>query len=157
MERRCSNCALKALKNGMCPIFNANMEEEMGCPYYTTKIETCDLCGNLIPKHGVLEEIDGEWHMLCQTCAHSIPCKLCKHLTECKFYQDQSCPEPPMVIREIRQGNMIAQTQVINPKRIHLTCAAGCKCYRPEGLKDGTYCMKQMECGCNNFYNIWRK
>ena len=48
MERVCGNCALKALKNGLCPVFNANMEGKSGCPHFTTELTSCDVCGRLI-------------------------------------------------------------------------------------------------------------
>ena len=55
MERKCVNCALKNLQNGMCPIFHANMEDENGCPNYTSTIEYCEICGNIVLRGGTFE------------------------------------------------------------------------------------------------------
>ena len=95
MERKCGQCALKALKNGMCPIFNANMEGENGCPYFTTEIHACEICGNLIPKGGYIQEDNGEFHLMCGDCATGHPCKSCKEVRNCRFETDQNCQEPP--------------------------------------------------------------
>ena len=156
MERKCGQCALKALKNGMCPIFNANMEGENGCPYFTTEIHACEICGNLIPKGGYIQEEDGAFHLMCGDCATGHPCKSCKEVNSCRFETDQNCQEPPYVMVQQRQGNMVVQTQALNPKRVQATCANGCPCFREEGLEDGDFCWKQIGCGCNNHKNNWR-
>lgn len=157
MERKCSKCALKELKNGMCPVFNANMDGEKGCPYFTTTLSACEICGSIIPKGGVLQEENDIFHLLCESCATGSPCKRCVKNSECKLEQDSSCPEPLYITVQHRQGNAIVQTQQLNPKRIEATCAKGCACFYPEGMKDGYFCFKQIGCGCNNIINNWRK
>ena len=152
MERKCGQCALKALKNGMCPVFNANMEEESGCPYFTTEIHICEICGNLIPKGGYIQEDNGEFHLMCNDCATGHPCKSCKEVRNCRFETDQDCQEPPYVMVQQRQGNMVVQTQALNPRRVQATCAAGCSCYSEEHG-----CMREYGCGCNNHKFNWRK
>ena len=156
MERKCDNCALKALKNGMCPIFNANMEDEHGCPLFTTELTLCEICGQIIPKGGFLQE-DGEiFHLMCGDCATGHPCKSCKCVQDCRLEQDQSCTEPLYVMVQHRQGNAVIQSQQLNPKRVQATCARGCKCFRQEGLEDGDFCWKRLGCGCNNHQFNWR-
>ena len=152
MERKCGDCALKAIKHGMCPIFNANMEEENGCPYFTTEIHACEICGSIIPKGGYFQEDNGEFHLMCGNCATGHPCKSCREIKNCRFETDQSCQEPPYVMIQQRQGNMVVQKQVLNPKRIQATCAAGCFCYNEEHG-----CMKEHGCDCNNHKFNWRK
>ena len=156
MERKCGQCALKALKNGMCPVFNANMEGENGCPYFTAEIHVCGICSALIPKGGYIQEDNGEFHLMCDDCATGHPCKSCKEVNSCRFETDQNCQEPPYVMVQQRQGNMVVQTQALNPKRVQATCAQGCPCFREEGLKDGSFCWKQTDCGCNNHKFNWR-
>ena len=151
MERKCGQCALKALKNGMCPVFNANMEGESGCPYFTTEIHACETCGNLIPKGGYIQEDNGEFHLMCSDCATGHPCKSCKKVNSCQFETDQNCQEPPYVMVQQRQGNMIVQTQALNPKRVQATCAQGCPCYNAEHG-----CMREYGCGCQNLTFNWR-
>lgn len=156
MERKCGDCALKALKGGMCPVFNANMEGESGCPYFTTDLKVCEICGSIIPKGGYIQEDNEVFHLMCGDCATGNPCKSCKSVKECRLQTDQSCPEPLYVMVQQRQGNMVVQSQQLNPKRVQATCAQGCPCFREEGLEDGTFCWKETGCGCNNHNYNWR-
>jgi hypothetical protein len=55
-----------------------------------------------------------------------------------------------------RQGNMVVQSQVPNPKRIEATCAKGCPCYKL--LDDGTYiCCRQLDVNCENYEINWSR
>lgn len=160
MEKTCGQCGLKAIKGGMCPIFGALMDEnEAGCPYFNTEVEFCDICGQLILKNCVIDIDDSDTaHKLCASCANADLCVTCEQRPHCAFVQDQSCKEPPNIMKQMRQGNMVMQAQVPNPKRIEATCAKGCPCYWPDGLEDGTYCCKQNGCGgCKNYNPNWRK
>ena len=151
MERKCGSCALKALKNGMCPVFNANMEGENGCPYHTIELKTCAVCGFVIPQGGYVQEEDGVFHLMCGNCVNGHPCRTCKNVIDCRFQNDQNCQEPPLVMVQQRQGNMVVQTQIKNPKRVQATCAQGCLCYNEEHG-----CMREYECGCQNLKINWR-
>lgn len=157
MEHKCGQCALKALKGGMCPVFNADMSNEDGCPCFTTELHTCEVCGNLILRSGALEQDDeGSWHSMCSNCLGSPPCQTCVRTKECAFQTDQTCPEPPVIMVQQRQGNMIMQTQKINPKRVEATCRKGCPCFFEDGLDDGNFCLKQIGCGCKSYKTNWR-
>ena len=138
MNRSCGQCALRQPETGMCPIFNATVNDEYGCPYFTTEIRTCSICGSIIPKGGFIE--NGK--LLCGDCATGVACKRCKHKHSCALEQDQTCPEPLYTMVRQQRGNTIIQTQQINPKRIDLTCKKGCPCY----IND--ICMKRANCGC---------
>lgn len=119
-------------------------------------IDTCDICGHPLPEKAVIDESrSGEIRLICHACAQPPMCRTCTAVSECAFATDKSCAEPPYVIKQVRQGNMIAQTQIRNPKRIAATCAY-CRCYWPEGLSDGNHCLKEMGCGCNNYKTAWR-
>ena len=153
MEHKCGQCALKALQGGMCPIFRVDMSEKDGCPYFTSELRTCHICGSVIFGAGILE-VDGDiWHELCQRCAAAAPCAVCQH-TDCRFQSDQSCQEPPFVMVEQRKGNVIMQAQAINPKRVQATCAQGCSCYHE--TEEGFICFRQEGCGCKNYKTNWR-
>jgi hypothetical protein len=151
MERYCNNCALKTIQNGMCPIFGKDMTNELGCPYYTTELKSCDICGNLIPKGGYIEEDNGIYHLLCSDCATSSGCRICKKVNYCPLEQDTSCPEPLYIMVTQRQGNMTIQNQQINPKRVELTCPK-CDCYNIETK----ICFKRENCSCANLEINWR-
>jgi hypothetical protein len=155
IERICANCALKAIKGGMCPIFNADMSEQHGCPHFTTELRTCHICGSIILGAGILEADDDIWHEMCQQCASAPRCNTCQR-KDCKFQNDQSCSEPLYVMVQQRQGNAIIQTQTMNPKRVQATCAQGCPCFDEDGLDDGTFCLSTTGCGCKNYKTNWR-
>ena len=159
MERKCANCALRNLQNGVCPIFHGDMSDENGCPHYVSHLEYCEICGDIIIKGGTYEyePEDKEWHLMCDKCSNGHPCAGCINVNQCAFQTDQSCPEPPYVMVQQQQGNMFIQTQQPNPKRIDLTCAKGCPCYYEAGRAEGMYCIKQLECGCGNMKMNWRK
>jgi hypothetical protein len=139
----------------MCPIFNADMSEQHGCPYFTTELRTCHICGSVILSAGILEVDEDIWHEMCQQCASAPRCNTCQR-KDCKFQNDRSCPEPPYVMVQQRQGNAIIQTQKINPKRVQATCAQGCPCFDEDGLDDGTFCLSTTGCGCKNYKTNWR-
>lgn len=153
MRRKCGNCALRAVKNGVCPIFNTRMNDESCCPYFSYEAQFCRICGNLIPKGGCFMEENGSFYMMCDDCVTGHPCKSCKEVQGCRFETDQECQEPPYIMTQRRQGSMVVQTQILNPKRIQATCAQGCPCYH-----DGEdfHCWKQTGCGCNNHNYNWR-
>ena len=151
MERKCGQCALKALKGGLCPIFNKDMSNEDGCPYFTTSPRSCEICGVLLPKGGVIENIDNSCHTFCENCATDTSCKTCLKSYECKFRTDKTCQEPLYVTVQQRRGNAIIQSQIQNPRRVQATCAQGCPCFNEEGLDDNTFCLRQTDGWCNRY------
>lgn len=152
---KCDTCAYKALQNGGCPVFHADMSGKDGCPYHSTEAHICGICGSVIFGKAILEEDEGRWHKLCGSCLSAPDCQICGN-QYCAFQQDQSCHEPPFVMREMRQGNMMIQQQIRNPKRVEATCRQGCPCFNEDGLDDGTFCSRQNGCGCNKYKTNWR-
>ena len=127
-----------------------------GCPYHSTELHTCGICGSPMLEKSILDvDKNGDWHEMCAKCAHAPHCLTCIH-SYCAFQQDTNCQEPPMVMRQMRQGNMIVQQQVMNPKRVEATCRQGCPCFNEDGLDDGSFCKRQDECGCEKYYTNWR-
>ena len=156
--KKCGRCALKTLKGGMCPIFNRTMEDDEVCPYFVMELKYCELCGQPVPKGGILDMDDeGNYHLICDECGKASPCHSCVKGQECRFQTDRSCQEPPYIMVQQRQGNMVMQTQQLNKKRVEATCAQNCPCYYPEGLEDGNYCLKQICGGCANHKVVYRK
>jgi hypothetical protein len=141
----------------MCPVFNADMSEENGCPLFTTELKLCEVCGSHIFKGAIIAEDDGTYHMTCPQCGTNLnQCATCIQQSQCAFQSDQSCPEPPYVMVQQRQGNAIIQTQRLNPKRIQATCAQGCPCFNEDGLDDNLFCLSAVGCGCKNYKTNWR-
>lgn len=156
--KNCDNCALHNIQNGVCPVFRSDMTGKGGCPYHTTELRTCGICGGLILGRGILEPDDtGAYQEICPQCSSAEPCQTCIRKQQCAFTQDTTCPEPPMVMIQKRQGNMVIQTQQMNPKRVEATCRKGCPCFWEEGLDDGIFCLKQIGCGCTEYKINWRK
>lgn len=151
--KTCGQCALKAIRGGICPIFNREMEDdEPGCPIYSISITQCELCGNPIIEGGVIEDN----HIICNNCANLPACHICVNMKECLFQTDQSCPEPQMISVQQQQGPMVIQTQTVNPKRVQLTCAKGCPCFFEEGAAKGSFCWRQFKCACSKFVPDWK-
>lgn len=158
MLRTCGTCAYRTLANGKCPTYEREMGyEDPGCPLYSTTITRCALCGNIIMFNAVIDiDEEGKEHIICRKCVHEPPCNICKNAQTCPFETDFLCKEPKYITQEIRQGNMIMQTQVINVARIKATCP-GCVCYNEPGVEHGTHCLKQLGCGCKKHQPNWRK
>lgn len=152
---KCDTCAL-VNENKICPVFKADMSGQDGCPLFTTELHNCDICGRTIYEKAILQEDqNGDWHELCHNCLNASPCQTCIH-QYCAFQQDQNCQEQPYIMVQQRQGNMIMQTQTLNPKRVEATCRQGCPCFNEEGLDDGTFCKRQSMCGCEKHRINWR-
>lgn len=156
MERKCGDCALKALKAGVCPVFERDMEGENGCPLFTTEVKTCDICGNVIVSKLCYEIDNDEVHTICRNCLTAHPCQCCVNSDKCTFNSDESCTVPPYILDQRREGRSVTIIQKINPKRVQATCAQGCKCFNAEGLDDGNFCIKTIGCGCINYRANWR-
>lgn len=115
------------------------------CSQHLNKLYSCDRCGcDMLPAQAIIME-DGK--LLCPTCYSALDtCQSCEQAGTCAFQSDPS-PIPPYVMKTVKQGNMIAQTQVQNPERIKATCEAKCKCYDPnEGcMREYGYCTSYKE------------
>lgn len=144
----CKSCAFLGLKAPeVCALSGLKMkEEEDYCSRHSNSFQKCAICGSPVIFHdGIID--DG--HLICQSCFfHLNSCKICRFGNTCEFETNPS-PLPKYVQRQIRQGNMTAVTQVMNPERIHITCEKGCKCYSTENG-----CMKQKG-SCSNSETIY--
>jgi hypothetical protein len=147
----CKECDLKRRKGGICPIFNDRMEDGLGCPAFSDGRTVCSICGDPIPRGGIVEEDNEGYYLVCANCgSHSGTCRICRYADTCAFQNDTSCAEPPYVMAQQRQGNMVIQQQVMNPKRIEATCRKSCTCFNEDGLDNGTFCRKQTVGFCGN-------
>lgn len=99
---------------------------------------TCAFCGRQLQKHeGVLPQEAPI--ILCNQCGTQVlyRCSSCEYKLNCAF-EHYDGPEPKFVTKQIRQGNMVAQTQVPNEellKKLCLECSCGDykKCFRGDG------------------------
>ena len=133
--KTCGSCALMQHNGGVCPVFEtAQPQDHPGCQYHTFELHPCVLCGNHMSKDNQFIDITEPDNMIiyCGNCKQHIShCPTCVNVKECRFETDPS-PLPKVVQREIRQGNMISVTQVMNPERIRQTCQNGCLCFSEE-------------------------
>ncbi len=109
------------------------------------RLEACSRCGRQGPAQAFLW-VDGKNELLCEQCYSVLDtCQSCGAAQSCAFETDPSSL-PKVVMRQVRQGNMVMQTQVRNPDREEITCKKGCKCYNEE-----FGCQRQVGC-CANYY-----
>lgn len=87
--------------------------------------------------------------LLCASCLAALnSCARCKNYTTCSF-QSYTGPEPKIVNKTIRQGNMVMQTQIPNPEVVDKTCGK-CLCNYPD-----LGCMRQQGYCGNLFVEGW--
>ena len=102
------------------------------CSKHIDEPYVCDICGRAFLNPPTLYEINSGFISICSECDQSIGyCPTCKHNTSCNFETNPSTL-PKVTMRQVRQGNMIIQTQVKNPDRINITCAQDCPCFDPK-------------------------
>lgn len=156
MTKTCGTCAYRTLVNGKCPAYEREMgDNDLGCPIHSTTITKCELCDDIIISHATFEiDEKGKAHIICRKCVLAPPCNVCKSAQTCPFETDPFCREPKYIVQEIRQGNMVMQTQVINIARVKATCSK-CTCYNEPGVEHGMHCFKQLGCGCKKHQPNW--
>lgn len=95
------------------------------CGNYRNSVPRCDACG-LLTTNGILTETKQGWITLCQSCYEKLDtCTMCK--TICGVQNDTS-GIPKVIPQQIQQGNMIFQTNALNPALTEKYCPS-CKCY----------------------------
>ena len=138
----CGNCARRTNQN-ICMLNNRQITDitQHKCEWHLnkSKIRICDIC------HRQYEEIyiditnPEEIQFICPNCINLFnTCYTCAKSEICAFHADQKTPD--VVMRQMRQGNTIIQTQVMNPDKQAIHCTK-CDCWN----KEEKYCYK------NNF------
>lgn len=133
MLHYCKDCALAQASNGECPLFKVRPEEEQtACPKFQSELTRCTICGGTILDRPIIDTDEQGSYYLCGQCYAGLEtCATCRYGGQCAFQTDASCQEPPFVMSQQRQGNMVVQQQIKNPARVEKTCAQGCVCYSP--------------------------
>lgn len=140
----CRTCRFRGLRAPeVCALYGVKKEDDGYCDQHKRDdILTCDICGSpIMPSASI---IDGD-HIICPNCFSNIrSCQICRNSNICTFKTDPSTI-PPMISKEVRNGNSIFVTQVMNPERVRITCQKGCKCYSPENgcLRQSGTCSNQ--------------
>ena len=146
--KSCLTCGYRTLNPQQCPLIGYSYTEDRNqvCPYWIPELPVCDICGKISPQFSWFQNCEGIWRRECENCAKtSGTCGSCTQKNECDFETNPS-PLPKAVQKQIRQGNQILVTTVINKERIRETCMKNCECFSEE-----FGCLK--ENGCCNKYN----
>lgn len=132
----CNTCGFSGLNAPqVCALSGLKIDADDYCSKHRRNLIKCSICGQIIVSDGIIDN----GHLICKVCfSNSNSCIICRFGNTCSFQTDPS-PLPKMINKEVRQGNMIAVTQVMNPERIHITCEKGCKCFDKENG-----CLKQI-------------
>lgn len=144
MNKFCRTCCF--VRGNHCQVNNWDINPSADtCPHHTMRLEACSKCGRQGPAQAFLW-VDGKNELLCEQCYNILDtCQSCGAAQSCAFETDPSLL-PKVVMRQVRQGNMVMQTQVRNPDREEITCKKGCKCYNND-----FGCQRQAGC-CVNYY-----
>lgn len=154
----CSKCVLSQPRLDLytkrfCFRYNIPVKDTDFCSQNTKTLKTCECCGEqFADQPTLLAKTDEENKFsydatLCPNCAQALgQCGTCKQKDICSFETDPS-PLPKVVQKQIRQGNMTAVTQIMNPERIRLTCEKDCPCYSPDFS-----CQKQNRGTCQQYH-----
>lgn len=131
----CKTCGLRDPTQNVCLLSERTIDPAADfCSAYTKNPAKCFECGAITLSPIFEANSKGEIYTFCGKCAeNATTCGGCLNGNECSFETDPS-PIPKVVVKTIRQGPMIQQTQVRNPDRIAITCKLNCHCW------NGEYC-----------------
>lgn len=106
----------------------------------------CDICGKpMFASNSIFFKDDNDkWvhiHYVCydQYIGKCITCSTCV----CNLDKDTTMPR--IVMKTVQHGNMVMQTQVINPDLVNKYCKSGCVCW------NGTNCLRQTVQSCDKY------
>ena len=150
MIKYCSTCRLHDKTKKVCLLFGTPMQDTDYCSKHADKITLCDICGQpLLGTTYVEYDDEGECHQYCERCHQAFnTCQLCPSFQKCEFMTNPD-PMPQVVMKTVRQGNMMMQTQVKNEERVQKFCPSCCCWNENHG------CMKEFNVGCINKQDFW--
>lgn len=130
---KCKTCGFKGnFQNGTpaCSKLKIAIDPENDfCSWHISEnsVTYCDFCKTTIPiKDTFINYFGDKMLLICQNCNNLLgTCHTCVHMAECNFRNDHT--EPQMVMKTVRQGMMMMQTQVKNPNLIKKHCTK-CNC-----------------------------
>lgn len=118
------------------PIQDINKDK---CPWYEdqSNYKTCDVCKQVKSVIFIEASDKDNIRYICEDCSSSFgTCGTCCNLNNCDFHKDRTTPD--FIMKQVQQGNMVLQTQVLNPDKIAIYCSK-CTCWNSEEK----YCFKQ--------------
>ena len=142
----CNTCRLSNKNKQVCLLTGlpVNLNTDY-CSKHVDEPTLCDICGVPMVTPGFIEEDpEGNWHTHCERCQQLYnTCQLCPKFQKCEFMTNPD-PMPKVVMKTVRQGNMVMQTQVKNDARVQKFCPS-CECW-----DENHGCMKEFNSGCIN-------
>ena len=149
--KKCSTCRLATLSQHKCQLTGLPITADDYCSRHTTEpLGTCYSCHRaLLPEGTILVKGNDVYLTFCQECASKLSsCAFCFKAEACEFETNPD-PMPKVTIQQMRQGNMVMQTQVKNPERIKKFCPS-CRCWNTEE----EVCFKEYGIGCNTHESV---
>lgn len=129
----CVTCGFADPTKTMCQLTGLPIDNPQKdfCSKHISILPTCEWCGRFMNPTNIYS-IGDEIHRICSNCAaQSGYCPTCTHSAHCDF-EENPIGIPKQVQQQIRQGNSVISTVVVNPERIRETCAKNCKCFSEE-------------------------
>ena len=149
LKKFCKSCVILDKEHNACGLSNLIVDPEKdSCTQHRTEFTYCDMCRSPIIGGSYVEVVGDKVFQYCGRCNAAIgTCATCKEVVDCRFETDTSCHLPKVVMKTIRQGNMMAQTQVKNEERVKIVCPS-CNCWDEENGG----CLREFSVGCSKFY-----
>ena len=146
----CNTCAYSDKIKKVCLYYGTHIDIDKDfCSKHAKEINYCEVCQQPMELMGSFLEQDskGVWHQYCARCAELLKtCQACS--APCEFATNPD-PMPKVVMKTVRQGNMVMQTQVKNEERVQKFCPSCCCWDENHG------CMKEFNVGCINKQDFW--
>jgi hypothetical protein len=148
LKKFCKTCAIADQQQKVCRLNGMPIDPNKdSCTKHTEEFTLCNMCGSPIIGGSYVEVIEDKVFQYCERCNAAIgTCATCKTAMDCKFETDTSCPLPKVVMKTVRQGNMMMQVQAKNEERIKVVCPS-CNCWDEENGD----CLREFAVGCNKF------
>lgn len=146
--KHCKTCLLSDKEQMVCMLSNQPIDLSADfCSKHRAELHKCSICRRSMISPGIIEINDsGEVIEYCNECNAKVgTCYLCNCVNQCAFNNDPN-PMPKVVLKTIRQGNMMMQAQVKNEERVKLFCHS-CPCWDAEFAE----CQKENYGSCNKY------
>jgi hypothetical protein len=153
MQKTCATCAVLDTDTKKCRLNGKEVNIDVDvCMEHTKFLIDCEVCGQtILPKQAIflMKPNSADYTLGCPNCFEVLrTCQGCVKGTQCAFETDPN-PMPKVVIKTVKQGNMVAQTQVRNEEREKLFCY-NCGCWDAEDK----ICNRTDSLCCGNFQSI---
>lgn len=143
MTKYCDSCVLSDKIKNICMRSGATIDQNADyCSKHTAETVKCDVCGRpTLIEHTIIHTAEDDYYLMCGEC-HMMTksCAICQKYNVCEFETNTENTMPKTVMKTVRQGTMVIQSEVINEERVKALCH-NCECW-------------DAECGCMKMHNI---